>query len=412
MKRAIPTIKSLMITVLLGTLYPALLLCAEDPALSSCSIAQLEQDAAQLYADGRPREALTRYEEALRRDPQDIAALNSRGRIFGDLGELGKAVADFTLAIDLFNAGHNPSGVKLAHLYHRRGHTFSTMGRNEEALADVNQALQLDPGYLNALNTKGVILRAMGLPVEAEEAFNQALKIDPWYFEARVNKLAIAMDVTHDYSLAERICDGLRYESAAAESDNMGNKGQAANLSKPMPVVHALATFYRNCAAAMKSLGKTTSEDDYRHMAASAIVDSADELCIRAIAREEIGEKDAALADYRTAMAKEPGLASAYTGAARLLSEQGSYAEALQAYDDLLKTDPHSKAATDGRALTLAKLGRRPDEEMRQASQAATPMPQEEALLAPPPSFAFTFGEEVAHTLNAAFTLMWGREGN
>jgi len=55
------------------------------------------------------------------------------------------------------------------------------MGRYEEALADFNRAIELDPGDPEHIAGRGQTYQAMGRYDEAQADFSRAVELDPGY---------------------------------------------------------------------------------------------------------------------------------------------------------------------------------------------------------------------------------------
>ena len=346
------------LAVLFLTVSLAPALQAEDRSLALRTSRGLIQEAADLAAVGMSEQALPLYNELVRRNERDVAALNGRGRILFNLKRYEEAVTDYTHAIDLITSGADTGGVELAHVLHRRGYTLEQMGRLDQALADVEEALRIEPKYLNAIHSRGLILLDLKRDQEAQAALEQALEVDPAYLLAAVNLVYVAMDRTHNYKLAAEVCAGWRGEGAVVEADKAANPAAAAPvLSRKIPVDLSPAKFYRNCSSAYKDLGRFEEQDEFLRLSASAVVDGAIDTLTRGESREDIGEMEGALADYQEAIIKDPMLFQAYESSAALLMRQGRFEEAKNTYEDLLKRNPDSAAGKKGAASAAAFMG-------------------------------------------------------
>ncbi|GAI03353.1 unnamed protein product, partial [marine sediment metagenome] len=62
------------------------------------------------------------------------------------------------------------------------------LGRHEEELQAYEQAIKINPKYLDAWNNKGIVLGELGRHEEALQVFENAIKINPKYAEAWHNK--------------------------------------------------------------------------------------------------------------------------------------------------------------------------------------------------------------------------------
>ncbi|MGU9987630.1 tetratricopeptide repeat protein [Rickettsia sp. R1] len=57
-----------------------------------------------------------------------------------------------------------------------RGLSLASLGRHEEALELYNQAIQIDPNYVEAYNNKGASLAALGRYAESVEFYIQFMR--------------------------------------------------------------------------------------------------------------------------------------------------------------------------------------------------------------------------------------------
>ena len=84
------------------------------------------------------------FSVALRLDPKNATAYNSRGLAYRKTGDLEKAIADYSAAIQL-----NPI---YALAYNNRGYVYEARGDKQAAAADFHRALSLDPALVGAKN--------------------------------------------------------------------------------------------------------------------------------------------------------------------------------------------------------------------------------------------------------------------
>jgi len=86
-------------------------------------------------------------------------------------GRLDEAIAEFQRALEL-DPSYAPASFNLAYAYERRD-------RIDDAIAQYKKAIQLEPANVMGLNNLGVLYDKKGLYDEAIAAFEQALKADP-----------------------------------------------------------------------------------------------------------------------------------------------------------------------------------------------------------------------------------------
>lgn len=92
-------------------------------------------------------------------------------------GETDAAIEHLTAALD-----HAPD---FAESYHARAQAYATAGLVGPALADLEQALHLNPAHFDALYGLAVLLEEVGRPKLAYETYVLVLKIYPHYEEAQ-----------------------------------------------------------------------------------------------------------------------------------------------------------------------------------------------------------------------------------
>ena len=95
-------------------------------------------------------------------------------------------------------------GRGFAQSHYRLGIIYSEQGRAEQAIAEYQKAIAIDPAYPKSYLNLGTTLAEQGRNAEAVEFFRKAIRLDPNYTDARVN-LAIVLerDGAYDAALAE-----------------------------------------------------------------------------------------------------------------------------------------------------------------------------------------------------------------
>jgi Flp pilus assembly protein TadD len=145
-------------------------------ALSNLGNALLDQ--------GRPDEALSRFQEAARLKPRSAAVHNNLGVALGELGRLNEAIGQFQEALQLV-PDH-------AHARFNLGKALERKGQLDEAMGEYQMALKLEPDYPEALNSLGIVLAEKGRLEEAILEFQQAIQLNPEDDSAH-NNLGIAL---------------------------------------------------------------------------------------------------------------------------------------------------------------------------------------------------------------------------
>jgi tetratricopeptide (TPR) repeat protein len=155
-----------------------------DDAIAACSrviasggykdhdLGKLHWTRGLLYWDRKDYDrAIADHSEAIRLDPNYIAAYIGRGVAYRSKGDTDNAMTDFSAAIRL-----DP---KEPVAYDNRCWTRAIVGRElQEALADCNEALRLDPNLSHPLATRGLVDLRLERFDNAIADYDAALKIN------------------------------------------------------------------------------------------------------------------------------------------------------------------------------------------------------------------------------------------
>jgi tetratricopeptide (TPR) repeat protein len=105
------------------------------------------------YDKGEYDIAIADFNDALRSGPQNGTIYHHRGNAFRGKGEYAKAIADYDVA-----NGLSPNAYTLKN----RGLSKQALGDLDGALADINEAIRLDPSLPGGLIDRAVVWRAKG----------------------------------------------------------------------------------------------------------------------------------------------------------------------------------------------------------------------------------------------------------
>jgi len=119
------------------------------------------------------RQALARFQEAIREDPSRPQPYAEMGKALARLGEDRRAIDAFTTVINLEPGQPRPLHV-LGVLYRR-------VGELDKAAAMFQRALSIDPERVDSATALGDVLLDQGLRAEAATAYGRALRLQPGY---------------------------------------------------------------------------------------------------------------------------------------------------------------------------------------------------------------------------------------
>jgi tetratricopeptide (TPR) repeat protein len=272
------------------------------------------------YALGDKQGALADYDQAIRLNPKDAYAYRNRSEVREDLGDKEGAGADLVKASDLrddlytelgkiySNSGNKQGAItnldqatqqKLAVFYIERGirHIALGDGREEVAIADLDQAVQLDRNNAEAYYWRG-LARFYKDEKGAMADLNQAIRINPKYADA--------------------------YEWRGRTRFELGDKkGAFADLDQVIRL-------------------KPNDSSAY---------------FIRGRFRSESGDKKGAISDFEQVMRLNPKDSSAYIARGKVRADLGDKQGAVSDFEQVFRLRPNDYTAYFERGKVRFKLG-------------------------------------------------------
>lgn len=177
---------------------------------------------------------------------------------------------------------HVTSGIGLSHNIHNNiGMAYDRAEMYENAVEEFNEALRLDPDYIEVLNNLAVTYHRMGLVDEAIERLKEALRLRPGYPEA--------------------LC-------------NLGNiYASAGKFGEALAEFEAALTLHSNNALVHYSLGNIYTE------------------------QEKLPD---AIGEFQEAVRLDPDYLPAHSSLGALYARQGRHEDALREFHEALRLDP------------------------------------------------------------------------
>ncbi|MDA8098720.1 MAG: tetratricopeptide repeat protein [Nitrospiraceae bacterium] len=226
-----------------------------------------------------------------------------------------------------------PNRVPVA--YTNRGIAFMEAGRIEQALADFDQALRLDPSAVSHMN-RGKAYQALGKIGLAIEEYTAALRLDPSYALAYTNR-------------------GLAYQGKGENARALEDYTAAITLQPDDP------RSYTNRGILFGEAGR--NDEAIADFTAAIAVDPyyADAFTARGLVLGEKGQYERALADLDRAVALKPSAVDAYLNRGVIRERMGDLGRAAEDYGRVLVLKPDDHLARLDRAAVYAKAGRYAD---------------------------------------------------
>ena len=122
-----------------------------------------------LMDQGKLKEAIAEYDEAIRLNPKYALAYNNRGSAYYELGQYERAIQDFDEAIRL-----NP---EFAGAYYNRGNAYHGLGQYERAIEDYGEAIRINPEFAEAYHNRGITYKLQGKKLQAIADFEKFITL-------------------------------------------------------------------------------------------------------------------------------------------------------------------------------------------------------------------------------------------
>ncbi|MDB6058100.1 MAG: repeat-containing protein YrrB, partial [Verrucomicrobiales bacterium] len=207
------------------------------------------------------REAITAFEQAVQLEPNDGAAHNGLGAAFEKKGDLDGAIHEFELATKL-NPNDAAARQNLALVLNKKGVATQANGRVEDAIAQLQAAIQLSPTNAPLHNSLGAAFDRAGRLDDALAQFDEAVKLDASNVIAHKNR---ALVLSRKGRAAEAIGEfetALKLKPDDADLHNeIGNAlGRAGRVDEALPHFQKAVQLDPSIAAAQNGLGATLQE--------------------------------------------------------------------------------------------------------------------------------------------------------
>lgn len=264
-------------------------------------------------------------------------ALGNRGAAYKMLGRYDEALADFDQAIEL--DGSNPQ------YYCQKGDVHLRLDRADDAIEDYSTALQRSPKFVWGRQGRGRAYLAKGEGDKALADFNEALRLKPGNFSLLVQR-------GRANNLAKHYDDAVADLSKAMKDPAYGNM---------LPKERAALLAQRAYAYAKQT--KTSDARADSDEAVKLVPKDAFAIGVSGLVAEQEGDKEGARDAYTRALAIESKLAIAKAGLERLdgvaqTAQETSEAPPSRSEPDTRESDPvvtSKKGDTSGGSEMCAK---------------------------------------------------------
>jgi tetratricopeptide (TPR) repeat protein len=307
-------------------------------------------------------EAVKQFEAALHLDPTHYWSMM---RLGGCLAYLGRDQHDYAGAVMAYT-GCIFNRPQHAMAYFGRGNSYRKLRRNQEAIADLTRAIELDAQLDMAWNSRGVVYMALDQPAKALADFAKALELDPadatrWNnYGAALGKLgqhekslltlnkAIDLDAKHAAAWGNR---------AVAHMNLRQPEKAMADFARALELAPRDAMYWRSRAVAHAQLGQHLQAVEDYSRAIQRNSNHAQTWNNRGKAFGKLGQHDKALADFSKAIELDPNFALAWANRGLAYYHMNLPDKAVLELCKALDLDPHDYETWSKRGAAYAKLG-------------------------------------------------------
>lgn len=309
-----------------------------------------------LPKETKPRKVVKKLAQNQRQAPDSQEIYSLVGLFSG--GRYEEAEPRAKMMTEVFP--HHAFGWKLL------GAIFKQQGRNAEALASMQRAVDLSPDDAEAHNNLGTVLRDLGQPDAAIVSYRQALAVNP-DFAAAYNNLGATLNQLGQPNEALTCCrQALQINpDYAAAHNNMGNAQKAlmqlddavASYRRVLEIMPEFIPALTNLAATLRDLGQLAAAAASYRRVLEINPNFAPAHNNLGTTLRDLGQFDTAAASYRRALEIDPHSAIVHNNMGNMLRDLGQLNAAVASYNLALEINPEFAEAHNNRGTTLQELG-------------------------------------------------------
>jgi len=163
-----------------------------------------------LLAQGKDAEAMQKFDEALRINPESVEAMTNRGFMFRRAGKVDEAIAAYGSALGMAERGPEELRGRAAHVGRLLAQTFEAAKKPEEAAAAYTRGLEAAPNAADVRYDFGLMLARQNKKEEAADQLLIILRRDPFHLDARITLALLMIEVGNLDGAQRELIDATR----------------------------------------------------------------------------------------------------------------------------------------------------------------------------------------------------------
>jgi tetratricopeptide (TPR) repeat protein len=280
---------------------------------------------------------------------------NGKALVEMHLGNLNGALTLVSQGIERLGRELPPDRHRLHRsvLNHNRAQVYAALGRSQEALAEFDYVIGLDPSYPEYRFDRANLLLKLGRYDEAVAGYQDAMRLTPPFPELYFNRgtaLAAAADLGGAMRDFRYVLDlepdftDARVSLASLLLDRGDPQGGAAEARAGLNVTPDEARLHCTLGLALLELQQPQAARDAFDQALAHDPGLSEALVNRAVAANELGQQDAAIADLTTALGADPANPDLLYNRGFVLEAAGRCDEAIADYTRALRSGDADRA--------------------------------------------------------------------
>jgi len=313
------------------------------------------------WRERRYEQALADFAKSIELNPDYAPVYNNRGNVHMAMGETEKAIEDFSRAISLAPA--------YGAAFNNRGNAYLALGARDKAEADLTRAVTLLPSSAAPLNGRGKLAAVDNRPFSSLRYLDRAILLNRNYPAAYRNRAAAHIEVRHydealeDLEQVSQTADGdaeLLILRARVRSFDGAHQEAVQDFSAVLEIAPENGEAYAGRGLAQLARGRVDEALSDCDMAVTFAPEHARAYLCRARAYLERSEPVQVSTNIARALDLAPDMPEAYVVRARLAEQAGDIEAAVADYRAALKRNPLAK---DARAA-LERIGAETEREI------------------------------------------------
>ena len=260
-------------------------------------------------------EAVKTFEQAIALDPDNSAGHNGLGAAFEKVGDLDGSIKEFQLA-DQLDSRDSTARQNLSLVLNKKSIAAQSSGRIEDAIAQLQNAVQLNPTNASLHNSLGAAYDRGTRLDDAMAQFDEAIKLDPTSVTAHKNRGLVLSRKGRSVEAIAEFETALKLKPDDADTHTeLGNAlGRAGRADEALPHFQKAVQLDPTIAAAQNGLGA---------------------------ALQEKGRTDEAIVHFQEAIRLKPDLARAHFNLGVAYVKKNRRDDAIAQFKEALRLQPN-----------------------------------------------------------------------